>query len=363
MSDGGTSGADRINRRAFLERAVFGAATFTAFPAQANAATTPLDRPLGGAPRLDAFEGKLLDKGKTALVVERWGQPVRVDVPPEAELWRGQQTTIEAFLEGDDVLVRFENGLLTSAWGNLATARGLITRSASGIYVVDDDFTGTEMEIALDNRGRYSDAVTGQLDSAPASLPVDTWIDVAGLRLDGAIIASVARLARPGAEMQPRPELEPPRLTFAPDGTLLSFEYRQFASYYDCPTGAGRCGTCNTSSSTQTAWPALDTCNCCSITCCDCAKNCFAQAYLSCGIGVLVRDACGLNSVSATIVDCGPCNNRSCHTRCMTVTCTHVCSECGTSRSIPIVDLTKPTFSLFRNPSAHKCMLANVSRP
>ncbi len=351
------SAASRISRRALLHSAVFGAGALAIGPSRAWAMGSPHSSATA-PPLVDAFEGQLLGKGQDVLVVERWSSPVQVPVPSTAELWKGVDTSLGSFLEGDQVLVRTVDGVLTNAWANLVKVRGQITGQTSSGYEVWDEKKRTKAELVVDGGTTLKDAMTGSSVLMP-SLPVDTWVDAAGLLTDGYVVASNASYALP--EQQNNVDLGSIDVTFSNDGALLTFEYRQMASWFDCPNGAGRCGTCNTSNSGQLAWPALDTCGCCSTTCCDCAKNCLTQAYLSCGSGVIVTDPCNLNlQSSCVVVDCGPCNNTGCHARCTTTTCSHTCTQCGVTRSTPVVDMTKPSFAVFRNPASYGCMLANV---
>jgi hypothetical protein len=121
------------------------------------------------------------------------------------------------------------------------------------------------------------------------------------------------------------------------DVGVQDFVYTGHATWFSCATGAGRCGTCNTGSSRQLAWPALDTCGACSFTCCDCSRTCVRQVHLSCGRRRIdVRDT-GNNRLAQdlVIVDCGPNQNALCS------------GSCGRR----VVDLTRPTFARFRDPS------------
>lgn len=341
---------NRYSRRAALQKAALGAGAL-AVGAYARPAWAGGVGPDGS---IDAYEGLLLGKGTSSLIVERYGQPITTQVTPAATLWKGEATSLSSFLEGDSVLVRTVAGQLTNAWANLDKVRGAVAGENPTGYEVVDDRTGQTVEVVIQGSTKTQD-VFGQASALPSNAPTGTWFDAAGLAVEGAIIGSVVRFALPGVRSRAA-HIEPPKMR-----ELASFEYRQMATWFSCPTGAGRCGTCNTSNSSQCAWPALDTCGCCSTTCCDCAKNCFTQAYLSCGTNVVVTDPCTNAGNTCAIVDCGPCNNQSCHTRCSTVTCGHTCTECGGQRTTPIVDLTKPSFAIFRDPSQFGCILANVT--
>lgn len=346
--------AARISRRALLQRAAFGAAAIGYAGLRVPGAWAGS----GTTDEIDAFEGVLMGVNPNNLVVERWGAPVQVPVTAAATFWKGGDTGIRAFQEGDQVLVRLVSGSLTNAWANLTKVRGEIAKGSRGSYIVVDDLTKDEILLTTDGSSALVDAVTAT-PTVPTSLPIGTWVDAAGLAVDGGIIVSNVRYALPDAEPIYLPRS--PKITGAGSDAALSFEYRNMGSWFSCPTGAGRCGTCNTSNSSQVAWPALDTCGCCSTSCCDCAKNCMAQVYLSCGSQVVLYDACSNIGNTCKIVDCGPCNNQSCHTRCTTVTCSHFCTECGGHETTPIVDLTKPTFAVFRNPAVYGCIEVRVT--
>jgi hypothetical protein len=74
-----------------------------------------------------------------------------------------------------------------------------------------------------------------------------------------------------------------------------------------------------------------------------------------------VTDPCTGIYNGCAVVDCGPCNNQNCHSQCTNNTCNHTCTECGVTRPTPVIDLTIPTFTVFRNPAIYGCMLANVT--
>jgi hypothetical protein len=342
-----------FNRRGLLKRAALaaGAVALGADVAPASAGGFGPDGPI------DAFEGSLLAMGSNTLVVERWNQPVTLEVTQLATLWKGGDVNISSFKVGDSVLARTVAGNLTNAWANLVKVRGTIIATTSRGYEVRDG-DGRTTEVIFSGATKMEDAL-GQRQLPPAAFETGTWVDAAGLALDGVIFSSVLRYQLPGTQAAP-PQMEPPRVTYSAN-RVTSFEYRSFASWFDCSNGAGACHTCNTSNSSQTAWPAMSACGCCTTTCCDCAKNCLAQAYLSCGTNVIVTDPCTNISDTCAIVTCGPCNNVSCNNCNPGPVCSHHCAICGGNPSPPIVDLTKPTFAVFRNPSSYGCTLANVT--
>jgi hypothetical protein len=86
--------------------------------------------------------------------------------------------------------------------------------------------------------------------------------------------------------------------------------------------------------------------------------NCLALAIASCGHHVQVTDACSGKYHDTVIADCGPCMS-TCN--CSINVCNHTCSLCGKSSTHPIVDLTKPTFAVFRDPNNYGCFPAKVA--
>lgn len=343
-----------FDRRSLLKRAALTAGAVAlgaaADAAPAFAGGTGPDGPI------DAFEGLLLAMGADTLVVERWNAPVTLDVTSLATLWKGGDVAISAFNVGDSVLARTVAGNLTNAWANLVKVRGTIVGTTSRGYEVRDG-DGHSTEVIFSGATKMEDAL-GRRQLPPAAFENGTWVDAAGLGVDGTIFSSILRYQLPGAQAAAA-QMEPARVNYSAN-RVTSFEYRSFASWFDCPTNAGACKTCNTSNSSQTAWPAMSACGCCTTTCCDCAKNCLAQAYLSCGTNVIVTDPCTNISNTCAIVSCGPCNNVSCNTCSPGPVCSHHCAICGGNPTPPIVDLTKPTFAVFRDPSLYGCTLANV---
>src|SRR5690606_6006927 len=121
-----------------------------------------------------------------------------------------------------------------------------------------------------------------------------------------------------------------------------------------------RCGTCSTTRSDQAAWPAMDSCGCCSSRCCDCSVGCKDQVRIACGKDVTVVDPCSGRSRIVYIADCGPCQKASC-AGCSPEVCGRSCSNCGITRYTPVIDLTKPTFIAFGyDPAVRGCFPCTV---
>jgi hypothetical protein len=285
-------------------------------------------------------------QGLISLEVE--GELRHVAVGSSATLWRGGEQPLGALRAGDRVLVRLESGELGRAWANLTRWRGTAIEKTDGGFVGGMN-ARPAVDIVTNERTRYEDAFTGDRGTS-AGVAIERGIDVIGRDLDGAIEASLIRY-----ESGPAPALKA-TLPVTPD-IQCRLTYNGIASWFVCSGGSGRCGTCSTSRSDQTAWPAFDRCGCCNSSCCDCAKNCLAQWYLPCGYGVEVADVCTGRIKDVFIADCGPCNNQSCAS--CPVTCSHSCGGCST-RTTPVVDLTKPTFAYFRDPASNGCFPARA---
>ncbi len=165
----------RMNRRLLLQRAALGAAAVSSLArvAPAKGAAMP-----NGA-TIDAFEGRLLSKSGSTLLVQRGASEESVTVTPAATLWKGSDDTLAAFSEGDDILVRLVNGQLTNAWANLIMLRGTIEGSVRGGYEAVDDRSRARMQLVTDGRSALENALTGG-PVMPASLPAGTWVQAAG---------------------------------------------------------------------------------------------------------------------------------------------------------------------------------------
>lgn len=273
------------------------------------------------------------------------------------------ETSWDGFSVGDDVLVRTVSGQLDRAWANLTRKRGLVVSGGSDRLTIALDKSGDDqLDVAVTPATIFQNDFTGQ--RVWSELPPETSLDVIGLEAPGGLIASLIGYGLPGADPQTGPSEPSVTVTqtsgASPDVMYCTYTYNHFASWFPCATGHGACGTCNTSNDSQCAWPAQDVCGCCGANgCgCDCVVNCLTLAIAGCGHHVQVTDACSGKYHDTVIADCGPCMS-TCN--CPTNVCNHTCSLCGKSRTHPIVDLTKPTFAVFRNPNNYGCFPAQVA--
>jgi hypothetical protein len=343
-----------LDRRRLLQGAVLGAAGVVFPRADALGAVG------AAAEEVDAFEGTIVAVSASRGIIEidrgNTGRLERLRATPASSFWRGGDTGIAAFLEGDDVLVRTVGERLDSAWANLGVIRGVVAGPTSAGQEITRDHGRSPIEMLLNGATRFDDAYTGEA-VRPNALPIGTAIDATGLLVDGALLASAVTYVLPGAKPKSKASPGPDKVTGP--SPLVTYTYFGIASIYDCATGTGRCGTCNTGNASQLAWPALDACNCCTSSCCDCSIGCKNQVRTSCGKAVSVTDPCNGRSRGCTIVDCGPCQNPNCHT-CIVV-CSHTSSNCGITRTGTIVDLTRPTFTTFYNPTTRTSFPASAT--
>lgn len=349
---------DGLTRRQLLRNAALGLAAAKLAPSVVGsgvANASPVDT--ASADLVDAWEGTFLGQVGSAFQFDTGvGAPTLVPASSSSIFWAGQDGGPSLLKPGDSALVRTEAGVLDRVWANLTGIRGRVQSSGNGVLTVQA-IDGTQRAVDLRLSPVYANLFTGDA-TPPGTLPVDTYVDLAGYESSGDILASVVSYEPQDASVN----VPIPSVTIISGGATRTYVYHAIASRFSCPTGKGRCGTCNTASSLQCAYPALDSsCNCCSPTCCNCAKNCVNMVYLSCGDPVTVYDWCTARRYTLTIADCGPCANPSCHTLCSATTCSHV-SSCGsTSLTSALVDLTFPTFARFDNPSVRTSFPCDIS--
>lgn len=307
-----------------------------------------------------AFEGRLLSRSGPRLEILVGDDRRYVDLVPNTRIWRGGLTEDTSIVPGDHVLVRHAAGRPVDAvWANLSRAQGHIRGRDGRGYVLslaDRRHPGAAMGLAIAPDAEYVEFLSGGATRA-VPLPNGALVDAIGVQLDGMIVATNLAVAQPGATQTniplPGPELVS---TDVLTGDCL-WQLSGYATWYNCPNGAGRCGTCN-GTSAQTAWPAFDSCGCCDFNCCDCSKGCRNQHYLSCGHLVEVNDLCGGIARWLTVVDCGPCQKHTGCTVCGDL-CNRTCADCF-GHQTAIVDLTKPSFSVHYNPDTRGCFSCRV---
>lgn len=345
-----------IDRRTLLKSAAFGAVGTVVIP---NAWRTTAAA-ASGIPT--AFEGVLTGLDGLTLVLKVGADVRKIAIDSRATFWRGGDVAFGEYRRGDVVLARTrEGGTVDRAWANLGRVRGVIRRPLRGGYEIVMSTPAQHRHLVsalfVDGNTVYQDFRT--MAPRPAAVLTEgSGVEAIGLVVDGGILATTLGFATPGSIPAARATRSPVIVERNLAGSVLSctYQYYGYASWFDCSTGAGRCGTCDANSNAQVAWPAMDPiCNCCSSTCCDCSNGCMNQEYASCGNSVTVVDSCNNRARTFSIVSCGPCQRV---TGCQACTpldlCTRTCADCY-GRQTAVVDLTKPSFAVWYDPAARGC--------
>lgn len=345
--------ADGISRRRLLQAAVFGGASLgLGLPGVAKAAEGQAS-PAAASAAATAFQGRLESIASGIVTLDVDGKPASLALSPKATFWRGSDMTAAAALRpGDDLLIRVEDGLIVRAWANLMRLRGAIEgRNSSGFDLKAgtgySELESYGLQLAAD--AVFEHAYTGERKPMP-QLPAGTTVDAIGLLDDGVLTASILTYVLPGDKApgtRPLPvEVTRSRIAGATPATptaVCSYTYSGIASFFYC-NSAAKCGTCTSSGGGACAWPYVTTGGTCDF-------RCTSQVAAWCGKYISVADQCKAQSVTAAVVDCGPCQSPS---RCSTPTCGNTCADCKNWRTA-IIDLTYATFSLFYDPAKQKC--------
>jgi hypothetical protein len=319
----------KLDRRDFLKLAALGVSG-AAIPALAGAAATTLD--------VDAVEGMLLNLRGDSLDLQLDGQVRTFLHTARSAAWRAGDVTMAELQPGESVLVRFDSrGVIEHAWSNLSRFQGQIVRPLRGGYRVkahQGDFRDAEIDIFTDGGTLVDHPLAGR--AAGVTLPAGAAVDVIGFQKPHAFWATLiyhlvdvpAELAEPAEDS----------VDVDRDGVIVTATYSGYATWFNCGTRAGACGSCNTGRSDQVAWPSIGTG-------CRFSGSCKNQVVKSCGSSVAVKNTCNGRSKTCSIADCGPNEN---------ALCSRTCTRCGTART-PFIDLTKPTFAVFDNPAVYGC--------
>jgi hypothetical protein len=314
------------------------------------------------------FEGVVEQVGASTVDLAVNGSVHRINVAPDASIWRGQYGALSQLQQGDDLLVRLNQNLdIQYGWSNLSRIKGLLkSRNGNSLSVQPLHGSGPNLPIEIGQSTRFGDNASTATGTAP---PMDnrTYIDAIGLTQGGVLLATLLSATPASGDGSAPGSVHQATLTDegGVDAELLSGNtYKGYATYFYCGNNAGACGTCNTGKSNQLAWPALSACGCCTGSCCDCSAGCNNQDYLSCGNSVTVTDlSCGSNSQACSIVDCGPCQNGGTGycSACSVDLCSRSCTLCGATGTSVVVDLTYPTFAAFYDPSSVGCFPCKVA--
>jgi hypothetical protein len=251
-------------------------------------------------------------------------------------IWRGSRVEADRIEPGDRLLVRLDEGsAVERAWVNLTRELGAVRGFQFPNLVV------------LRRRSEVTVLVPESFEApAPGAI-----VDVIGVRTaSGNVTASTVSLL----EADPRP-LSVPEVP----GLPVAQSFTGVATWFDCPSpngSKGKCGTCATSESNQAAWPHTALAD--GSAPCDRTTGCKDQPLLRCGDSFVLTPCLGM-ATPLVVVDCGPCQNG---TRCRPVLCYRRCDfPPGCSGTGVVVDLTKPTFARFFDPSEIGCFAATVT--
>lgn len=338
----------RTSRRQLLKTAALGGASIalgSRIPPPAAFAAEEDDG-------LAAFEGALVDLGSDWLAVNVGSNDIRiVQATPDSSFWKGQDTALANFNKGDDVLVRTLYGAIDRAWDNLDRLKGLVIGQTGQGYEIEVHNPSTpvyETEVILADYTKFTDSLTGA-DGSMGPLPKGTALDVIGLSLgSGDLLANLIGYNLPGQTPEATVTSGPDSVTVDPLTASTTYLYHGCVTWYICGNGAGRCGQCDTSKDHQCAWPHWDTCGHCNGSCCDCSQGCKGQVRFSnCGKDIDVHSFCQQRTRTENAVDCGPC--QKCN-ECSPCVCGLKCTICNETHDTPVVDLTRPSFSLFYDP-------------
>jgi hypothetical protein len=341
-----------LSRRKFLQSAALGMVAIN---------LTPLTRAISKSdPELsiDVISGNIAAIGDTWIDIEQMNDIHRIQIDSNTYFWKGGVVYPNALSIGDDLVARIliHNMLALKLWSNLTRLRGQVTAFNQNGYIIDTRGHGSARQIFI---GFNEKTLIGNpaFDKVPERknkayiISINDDIDVIGEKtLDGILATTIVHRQTPNdsetskSVLMKKEDQLSTRSGIGPDATCTTYGH---ANWFDCPTGHGGCGTCNSSNAYQTAWPSIDVQGCrgrCASDCCDCARNCISIPFKSCGNSVTVYDQCTSKSRTVSIVDCGP--N-------VTAYCSQNCGYPNCSNSPPpIIDLTKPTFTYFRDPDA-----------
>lgn len=343
---------ERINRRKFLQNAALGIGTvsltlFTPKVYQAQAYEY----------EYDVYGGLLVGKGDNWIEIQENDQTRKIFTDPNTFFWKGGETFINSLNIGDEIITRatLVSNTAIKVWSNITRYKGHVIKETKGGYIlkIKTKNNSEELELlaAIDENTLFGDP---EVDLIPEKkkisehLKIDDFVDIIGETTTDGILATTI-IHRPETK-NPSSSKSKTKLQVAASSSIVGpntiWVYTGHSNWYDCATGAGGCaGSCNISNSYQTAYPSTGTCRgSCAGSCCDCTSNCYSMAFKSCQNTVIVRDRCYTKSRTVTIVDCGPNVNNYCSQGCGYPNCSNL--------TPPIIDLTKPTFTYFRDPNA-----------
>lgn len=343
----------KLSRRQFLQTAVLGVGSFAFHHPLLNTVSLSAD-----VNEFEVYGGILESIGRDWVNIRENNGVRRLQFNPASEFWKGEPVAPSALILGDDAVIRVRviDDMILKSWVNLTRAIGQITKKSKDEFVVQslNPSSAKEFLVRTHSETKFGnpdlDYLPQKRDFQSIVQPMDL-VDIIGLKIPEGILAttiihhpvSAIMLANKSGQTK----LQPLTTTSA-NGLLTTWQYTGHANWFDCPTGGGGCGgSCSTSNSAQCAYPAIDINGCrgsCGGNCCDCTSSCYSMVFKYCQNQITVRDRCYTRNRVVTIVDCGPNVNYWCNQGCGAPNCSNL--------TPPIVDLTKPTFTYFRDPDA-----------
>lgn len=300
----------------------------------------------------DAFGGTVRDvhAGVATIDTGAPGSPVLRDVTftSTSETWYRGVMGSRLPAVGDDVVIRSViPGQVQYAWINrVSFDAAILSQTGSGLDVaIRHPGSGAQQNLAvtIGDQATWYDAVTGAPGPGTDRL---ASAHILGFQAGSSVVATELWYAtiRDVDFLAAHPPASPKPKTVKVGPSFCVKSWRGNTSYFRCPTGAGACGTCNTGSNSQSAWPYV-------VGHANCDNGCTSQCSLKCGDPFLFYKCESGSGASLKVVDLGPCQRSgdSCGT-CNPSVCGYGCSgdPCRLGGPKPrILDLTAPTMARF----------------
>jgi hypothetical protein len=355
-----TSGSE-ISRRHLLQAAVGGSAGLVASGMFSSVPAFAVQRPGDYGPPVApdwlnarAFQGtvEMIHGGDLTVNIGTASTPVMqaVSLTTQSRVWSAGGRGA-APKRGDTLLVRTVlPGKAQMAWVNQVSFDADVTAMAGShldVAMVHPGAAGREpLGVDASDATAWYNARSGAA-GRPSQKVVSAHIT--GFRVGSFAVAAstIAYLTEADAhalEVTPPTPAKPKVLTvpLGPDVSYCVLSWSGNTSYFNCPTGDGACGTCNTGYDDQGAWAYVYGRQ-------NCDNGCTTQCALKCGDPFLFYP-CNANGVWLTVVDIGPCERSGAGCSCSIQVCGLVCSgdPCGIKGDTPrLMDLTAPTMARF----------------
>ncbi len=345
--------SQKLTRRRFLQTAVLGVGAVVFHRPLLNTVSPEVDEN-----EFEVYSGILENVGSNWVDIRENNGMRRLRFDSASEFWKGEPIAPSALIPGDEAVIRarLTDDVILKSWVNLTRAIGQVIKKSKNEFVVQslNPSSAKEFLVRTHSETRFGnpdlDYLPQKRDFQSIVQPMDL-VDIIGLSIPEGILASTFIHHPVSANLLAnrigKTKIQP-LTTISADGILTTWQYTGHANWFDCPTGGGGCGgSCSTSNSNQCAYPAIDINGCrgsCGGSCCDCTSSCYTMVFKSCQNEITVSDRCYTRTRKVTIVDCGPNVNVWCNQGCGAPNCSNL--------TPPIVDLTKPTFTVFRDPAA-----------